>query len=64
MARSERIRVRGRQKCEWSSEDVQMYSLALWLQAKRVLADRRRAAEKAKAKRRRIECQREGRDER
>jgi hypothetical protein len=41
-----------------------MYSLALWLQAKRVLADRRRAAEKAKAKRRQIDRQRESRDER
>jgi hypothetical protein len=61
MAQSERIRVRGVQK-QMSQGDIELYSLSLWLGAKRQLRDRRHRAEKAKARQREIARQREGRD--
>ena len=47
MGRTRRIRVKGIRK----PEDVEMLSLVLWLQAKRVLRERREAEAKARAKR-------------
>jgi hypothetical protein len=61
MARSERIRVKGVRRSEFSPQDVELYSLSLWLGAKRQLRDRRRQAEKAKARKREIERRRETR---
>jgi hypothetical protein len=57
MAKSRRIKVKGVRK----AEDVEMLSLVLWLQAKRILKERRASelAEKEKAKRREIEGKRE-----
>jgi len=53
MGQARRIRVKGVRK----AEDVEMLSLALWLQAKRILRERRanEQAAKAEAKRREIE---------
>jgi hypothetical protein len=53
MAQTKRIRIRGVRK----AEDVEMLSLVLWLQAKRILKERRanEQAAKAQAKRREIE---------
>jgi hypothetical protein len=53
MGQTRRIRVKGVRK----TEDVEMLSLVLWLQAKRVLRERRtnEAAAKAEAKRRESE---------
>jgi hypothetical protein len=42
-----RIKVKGIRK----TEDVEMLSLVFWLQAKRVLAERREAEKRKKAKR-------------
>jgi hypothetical protein len=57
MANSRRIKVTGVRK----TEDVEMLSLVLWLQAKRILKVRRQAevAAREKAKRREIESKRE-----
>jgi hypothetical protein len=57
MANARRIKVNGVRK----TEDVEMLSLVLWLQAKRILKERRanELAEKEKAKRREIEGNRE-----
>jgi hypothetical protein len=57
MANSRRIKVKGVRK----TEDVEMLSLVLWLQAKRILKERRanELAAKEKAKRREIESNRE-----
>ncbi len=59
MANARRIKVTGVRRTE--GEDVEMLSLVLWLQAKRVLRQRRLDAEaaKRKAKRREIEGKRE-----
>lgn len=59
MARSRRIKVKGVRRAE--GEDVEMLSLVLWLQAKRVLKERRASelAARQKAKRREIEGSRE-----
>lgn len=43
-----RIKVKGIRK----TEDIEMLSLVFWLQAKRVLRERREAEAKARAKRR------------
>jgi hypothetical protein len=50
MAKTRRIKVKGVRK----TEDVEMLSLVLWLQAKRILRERRanEQAARAKAKRR------------
>ncbi len=55
MGRSSRIKVKGVRRTE--GEDVEMLSLVLWLQAKRILKERRanELAEKEKAKRRESE---------
>jgi hypothetical protein len=57
MANSRRIKVTGVRR----DEDVEMLSLALWIQAKRVLRQRRLDAEaaKQKAKRKEFEGKRE-----
>lgn len=55
MGKSRRIKVKGVRK----AEDVEMLSLVLWLQSKRILKQRRANEEAAKAKRRRIEGERE-----
>ncbi len=55
MGRARRIKVKGVRK----TEDIEMLSLVLWLQAKRVLAERRQADAKAKGKARRREVERE-----
>jgi hypothetical protein len=47
-----------------SPEDIELYSLSLWLGAKRQLRDRRRRAEVAKARKQTIARQRENRHER
>ena len=59
MGRSSRIKVKGVRRTE--GEDVEMLSLVLWLQAKRILKERRanELAAKEKAKRREIESNRE-----
>ena len=48
-----RIKVKGVRRTE--GEDVEMLSLVLWLQAKRVLKERRANEQTAKKKRREIE---------
>lgn len=63
MARSERIKVKGIQK-EMSPQDIELYTLALWLQSKRIRAEGRQNAAKAKAKRRRLDRKREQSHER
>jgi hypothetical protein len=57
MAQTKRIKVKGVRK----AEDVEMLSLVMWLQAKRILKERRanELAAKEKAKRREIEGSRE-----
>lgn len=55
MANSRRIKVKGVRK----AEDTEMLSLVLWLQAKRVLKERRANEAAAKAKRTKIEGDRE-----
>ena len=55
MAKSRRIKVKGVRK----AEDIEMLSLVLWLQAKRILKERRASEAAEKAKRRRIEGERE-----
>ena len=59
MANARRIKVKGVRRTE--GEDVEMLSLVLWLQAKRIMKERRanELAEKEKAKRREIESNRE-----
>jgi hypothetical protein len=59
MANARRIKVKGVRRTD--GEDVEMLSLVLWLQAKRVLRQRRLDAEaaKRKARRREIEGDRE-----
>ena len=52
MTRSRRITVKGVPKAE---PDIEMLSLIYWLQAKRVLRERREREAKAKAKRKRRE---------
>jgi hypothetical protein len=49
MARARRIKVKGVIKTE---PDIEMLSLIFWLQAKRVLRERRESEAKARAKRR------------
>lgn len=51
MAKTRRIKVKGVRR----DEDIEMLSLVLWLQAKRVLKERRANERAAKAKRREIE---------
>jgi hypothetical protein len=63
-ARSERIRVKGVPKREMSPTDIELYSLSLWLGAKRQLRDRRRHAEAAKERKSKIARRREDRHER
>lgn len=58
MGRTRRIKVKGVRK----AEDVEMLSLVLWLQAKRVLKERRANERAAKAEAKRRES--EGSDER
>jgi len=55
MANARRIKVKGVRRAD--GEDTQMLSLVLWLQAKRILKERRanELAEKQKAQRREIE---------
>jgi hypothetical protein len=60
LARAERMKVEGVQK-QMSQADIEMYTLTLWLQAKRGIAERRRREAKAAAKRQRIARLREGR---
>ncbi len=57
MAQTKRIKVKGVRK----TEDVEILSLVMWLQAKRILKERRanELAAKEKAKRREIEGSRE-----
>jgi len=62
-ARSERVTVKGVPK-EMSRHNIEMYAVCLHVQAKRQLADRRRAAERANERRREIARRREARDER
>ena len=52
MARTRRIKVKGVKKTE---PDIEMLSLIYWLQAKRVLRERRDREAKARAKRRESE---------
>lgn len=54
MTRSKRIKLKGVRKAE-AEIDVEMLSLIYWLQAKRVLRERREREAKAKAKRKRRE---------
>jgi hypothetical protein len=61
-ARSGRMRIKGVQK-EMSRDDIELYSLALALQGKRLLRERRDNEAKAKA-RREITRRREERHER
>jgi hypothetical protein len=58
MAKSSRIKVTGVRRAE--GDDVEMLSLVLWLQAKRILKERRASerAAKAKAKRREADSER------
>jgi hypothetical protein len=53
MAKTRRIKVKGVKRTE--GEDTEMLSLVLWLQAKRILKERRANEQAAKAKRREIE---------
>ncbi len=62
--RSDRVRVKGVPKREMSPGDIELYTLALWLGAKRQLRDRRRHAEAAEARKRGIARKREDRHER
>ncbi len=57
MAKTRRIKVKGVRRTEGSGEDVEMLSLVLWLQAKRLLKERRanEQAAREKAKRRESE---------
>jgi hypothetical protein len=57
MAKTRRIKVKGVRRTE--GEDTEMLSLVLWLQAKRILKERRANAQAEKAKRREIEGSRE-----
>jgi len=57
MANSRRIKVTGVRRAD--GEDVEMLSLVLWLQAKRILKQRRADEAAAKAKRKKIEGSRE-----
>ena len=57
MAKSRRIKVKGVRRED--GEDVEMLSLVLWLQAKRILKERRASEAAAKAKRKKIEGNRE-----
>jgi hypothetical protein len=57
MANSRRIKVTGVRRTE--GEDIEMLSLVLWLQAKRILKQRRADEAAAKAKRKKIEGDRE-----
>jgi hypothetical protein len=57
MANSRRIKVTGVRRAD--GEDVEMLSLVLWLQAKRILKLRRADEAAAKAKRKKIEGGRE-----
>jgi hypothetical protein len=59
--RSDRVRVKSVPKPEMSPQDIELYSLALWLGSKRQLRDRRRRAETAKARKQTIARQRENR---
>jgi hypothetical protein len=56
MGRTRRIKVKGVRKAE-GAEDTEMLSLVLWLQAKRILKERRanERAAREKAKRRQSE---------
>ncbi len=53
MAKTRRIKVKGVRRTE--GEDTEMLSLVLWLQAKRILKERRANEQAEKAKRREIE---------
>ncbi len=57
MGKTRRIRLRGVRRAE--GESVEMLSLVLWLQAKRILKERRENERAEKAKRREIEGDRE-----
>lgn len=57
MAKSRRIKVKGVRRADGG--DAEMWSLALWLQAKRVLRERRANEQAEKARRREIEGGRE-----
>jgi hypothetical protein len=57
MAKTRRIKVKGVRRTE--GEDTEMLSLVLWLQAKRILKERRANEQAEKAKRREIEGSRE-----
>jgi len=57
MANARRIKVTGVRRTE--GEDIEMLSLVLWLQAKRILKERRANEAAAKAKRTKIEGSRE-----
>jgi hypothetical protein len=57
MGKTRRIRVRGVRRTD--GESVEMLSLVLWLQAKRILKERRANEQVEKAKRREIEGNRE-----
>jgi hypothetical protein len=57
MAQTKRIKVKGVRRTD--GEDVEMLSLVLWLQAKRVLKERRANEQAEKARRREIEGGRE-----
>lgn len=61
MARAERVRVTGVKKPEMNQQDIELYSLSLWLSAKRQLRQRRINAERAKARQREIARRREDR---
>ena len=62
--RSDRVRIKGVPKREMSPQDIELYSLSLWLGAKRHLRDRRRRAKTAKARKQTIARRREDRHER
>jgi hypothetical protein len=55
MAQTKRIKVKGVRK----TEDVEMLSLVLWLQAKRLLKERRANEQAARAKAKRQEAESE-----
>jgi hypothetical protein len=57
MVKTRRIKVKGVRRTE--GEDTEMLSLVLWLQAKRILKERRANEQAEKAKRREIEGSRE-----
>ncbi len=52
MAQARRIKVKGVRKQEFSPDDIERISMVLWLQAKRILREKRAREEKAKAARR------------